>query len=290
MVIPRRQWQLSATVKGSASMRKKTARFFAMKRKGQPIAVLTGYDAPTAKAEEAAGVDIILVGDSVGTNMLGYASEREVTLADMCHHVGAVRRGAPKTTIIADLPYRSYDTPEITVNSSSLLIEAGADIVKFEGARPEIVEALARASIEVCCHLGLEPQHHDDRRLKGQKAEEAARLLADAIALDGAGMAMLVLELVPEEVADQVTRSIAAPTIGIGAGRKTDGQVLVISDVLGLTPANYHHNRRYQEVGQLMLEAAKAYVLDVRAKNFPAAANRFCMDADELAIFLKDKP
>jgi 3-methyl-2-oxobutanoate hydroxymethyltransferase len=271
-------------------MHKKTAHFRDMKRKGQPIAVLTGYDAPTAKAEEAAGVDIILVGDSVGTNMLGYASEREVTLADICHHVGAVRRGAPKTTIIADLPYRSYDTPEIAVKSSSLLIDSGADIVKFEGASADIVEALARASIEVCCHLGLEPQHHDDRRLKSQKAEGAARLLADAIALDGAGMAMLVLELVPEEVADQVTRSIVAPTIGIGAGRKTDGQVLVISDVLGFTPANYHHNRRYQEVGQLMLEAAKAYVLDVRSRNFPAEANAFHMDKDELAIFLKGKP
>ena len=260
-----------------------------MKRMGQPIAVLTCYDAPTAKAEAAAGVDIILVGDSVGTNMLGYASERDVTLADICHHVGAVRRGAPKTTIIADLPYRSYDTPGIAVKSSRLLIAAGADIVKFEGARPEIVEALATASIEVCCHLGLEPQHHDDRRLKGKKATDAARLLADAIALDGAGMAMLVLELVPEEVADHVTRSIAAPTIGIGAGRKTDGQVLVISDVLGFTPANYHHNRRYQEVGQLMLEAAKAYVLDVRSKNFPAEENVFSMGADELAIFLNDK-
>jgi 3-methyl-2-oxobutanoate hydroxymethyltransferase len=271
-------------------MRKKTARFLDMKRKGEPIAVLTGYDAPTAKAEEAAGVDIILVGDSVGTNMLGYASERDVTLADMCHHVGAVRRGAPKTTIIADLPYRSYDTPEIALKSSRRLIEAGADIVKFEGPQTGILEALARASIEVCCHLGLLPQHHIDKRLKGQKAADAGQLLADAIALDEAGMAMLVLELVPEEVADRVTRSIAAPTIGIGAGRKTDGQVLVISDVLGFTPANYHHNRRYQEVGQLMLEAAKAYVLDVRSRNFPADANRFSMDADELAIFLKAKP
>ena len=271
-------------------MRKKTARFFAMKRKGEPIAVLTGYDAPTAKAEEAAGVDIILVGDSVGTNMLGYASERDVTLADMCHHVGAVRRGAPKTTIIADLPYRSYDTPEIAVKSSRLLIEAGADIVKFEGPRPKLVEALAGVSIEVCCHLGLQPQHHDDKRIQGRNAREATRLLRDAIALDRAGMAMLVLELVPEEVADRVTRSIAAPTIGIGAGRKTDGQVLVISDVLGITPANYHHNRRYQEIGQLMLEAAKAYVFDVRSKNFPAAANIFPMDEDELAIFLKDTP
>jgi 3-methyl-2-oxobutanoate hydroxymethyltransferase len=289
MVIPQQQWTIIGHRQGSASMRIKTARFFAMKRKGQPIAVLTGYDAPTAKAEEAAGVDIILVGDSVGTTMLGYASEREVTLADMCHHVGAVRRGAPKTTIIADLPYRSYDTPEIAVKSSSLLIEAGADIVKFEGARPETVEALAGASIEVCCHLGLLPQHHDDRRLKGHKAADAARLLADAIALDGAGMAMLVLELVPEEVADRVTKSVTAPTIGIGAGRKTDGQVLVITDVLGFTPANYHHNRRYKEVGQLMLEAAKAYVTDVRSRNFPSEANRFSMDADELAIFLKEK-
>ncbi|MGQ0445982.1 MAG: 3-methyl-2-oxobutanoate hydroxymethyltransferase [Beijerinckiaceae bacterium] len=270
-------------------MRKKTARFLDMKRNGEPIAVLTGYDAPTAKAEEAAGVDIILVGDSVGTTMLGYASEREVTLVDMCHHVGAVRRGAPKTTIIADLPYRSYDTPEIALKSSSLLIGAGADIVKFEGARADIVEALARTSIEVCCHLGLEPQHQDDRRLQGRTAEQAARLLHDAAALDKAGMAMLVLELVPEEVADQVTRSIAAPTIGIGAGRRTDGQVLVISDVLGFTPANYRHNRRYQEVGELMLEAAKTYVLDVRSKNFPAEANSFSMDAAELAIFLKGR-
>ncbi|MGH6811522.1 MAG: 3-methyl-2-oxobutanoate hydroxymethyltransferase [Methylocella sp.] len=270
-------------------MRKDTARFFDMKRKVEPIAVLTGYDAPTAKAEEAAGIDIILVGDSVGTNMLGYASERDVTLADMCHHVGAVRRGAPKTTIIADLPYRSYGTPEIAVKSSRRLIEAGADIVKFEGPQTGIAEALARASIEVCCHLGLEPQHHDDKRLKGQKAADAALLLADAIALDRAGMAMLVLELVPEEVADQVTRSVKAPTIGIGAGRKTDGQVLVISDVLGFTPANYHHNRRYQEVGQLMLEAAKAYVLDVRSRNFPAAENVFPMNMDEFAKFLKEK-
>lgn len=265
----------------------KTARFRDMKREGQPIAVLTAYDAPTAKAEAEAGVDIILVGDSVGTTMLGYASERQVTLADMCHHVGAVRRGAPETTIIADMPYRSYDTPEIALESARLLIKAGGDVVKFEGARPEIVQALGAASIEVCCHLGLEPQHHDDKRVKGRKAEAATRLLRDAIALDKAGMTFLVLELVPEEVAAHVTRSIAAPTIGIGAGRQTDGQVLVISDVLGFTPANYLHNRRYQEVGKLMFEAAKAYVLDVHSKNFPAEANVFPMDRDELAIFLK---
>ncbi|HWX14529.1 MAG TPA: 3-methyl-2-oxobutanoate hydroxymethyltransferase [Methylocella sp.] len=261
-----------------------------MKRRDDPIAVLTAYDAPTAKTEEAAGVDIILVGDSVGTAMLGYMSEREVTLADMRHHVGAVRRGAPKTPIIADLPYHSYDTPESALNSSRLLIAAGADMVKFEGFLPDILAALVDASIEVCCHLGLEPQHHEGKGVKGRKAAEASRLVRDAIALDKAGMAMLVLELMPEEVAGRVTKSVAAPTIGIGAGRETDGQVLVITDVLGFTPTNYRHNRRYQEFGQIMLEAVSTYVFDVRSKKFPAEANMFFMDRDELEKFLKDNP
>ncbi|HUZ91221.1 MAG TPA: 3-methyl-2-oxobutanoate hydroxymethyltransferase, partial [Methylocella sp.] len=160
---------------------------------------------------------------------------------------------------------------------------------KFEGPRLEILDALAGASIEVCCHLGLEPQHHEDKRLKGRKAEEAMRLLRDAIALDGAGMAMLVLELVPEEVADLVTKAVKAPTIGIGAGRKTDGQVLVISDVLGFGPTNFRHNRRYQDVGRLMREAVKAYAADVRSESFPAEENVFAMDKNELAIFLNQK-
>jgi 3-methyl-2-oxobutanoate hydroxymethyltransferase len=266
------------------------AHFREMKRRGESIAVLTAYDAPTARAEEAAGVDIILVGDSVGTALLGYSSERDVTLAGMCHHVGAVRRGAPKTKIIADLPFRSYDTPEGALKSARSLIAAGADCVKFEGARPDILGALAGASIEVCCHLGLEPQHHEGKTVKGRKAAEAARLLRDAIALDKAGMAMLVLELMPEEVAEKVTKSVAAPTIGIGAGRKTDGQVLVITDVLGFTRGNYRHNRRYQEFGRLMAEAAQAYVEDVRSKNFPAEENLFSMDKGELASFLKENP
>jgi 3-methyl-2-oxobutanoate hydroxymethyltransferase len=170
-----------------------------------------------------------------------------------------------------------------------MLIAAGADIVKFEGRRPEIVETLAAASIEVCCHLGLEPQHHDDKRLKGRKAEEAMRLLRDAIALDRAGMELLVLELVPEEVAGCITQSVKAPTIGIGAGRSTDGQVLVISDVLGFTPTNFQHNRRYQNLGRLMRGAVKAYAGDVRSKNFPAEENVFSMDKDELAVFLNKK-
>ncbi len=269
---------------------RKTHRFLDMKRQGRPIAVLTAYDAPTAKAEAEAGVDILLVGDSVGVNMLGYASEKEVTLADICHHVRAVRRGAPQAAILGDLPFQTYETPETALESARRIVEAGADIVKFEGFRPELVEALAAASIEVCCHLGLEPQHHAQMRIKGRSAQEAAQLMRDAIRLDEAGMALLVLELIPEEVAAEVSKAIKAATIGIGAGRQTDGQVLVITDALGFTPVNYRHNRRYQEVGRFMLEAAKAYVSDVRDKSFPAEANVVHMAADELAIFLKEKP
>ncbi|MGO9134564.1 MAG: 3-methyl-2-oxobutanoate hydroxymethyltransferase [Methylovirgula sp.] len=266
----------------------KASRFFEMKRKGEKISMLTAYDYPTAKAEVEAGVDIILVGDSVGTNILGYQSEQDVTLADIAHHVRAVRRGAPQTAILADLPYRTYETPEMAVANARLLREAGADLVKFEGPHPEIVKALVAAGIDVCGHLGLEPQHHAEKRLKGRSAEEARTLLANAKALDDAGIAMLVLELIPEEVAESVAKSIKAPTIGIGAGRHTDGQVLVICDMLGFTPVNFRHNRRYHEVGPLIGDATAHYVRDVREGRFPAEANVFHMPQDELSIFTGD--
>jgi 3-methyl-2-oxobutanoate hydroxymethyltransferase len=259
------------------------ARFFEMKRAGRPIAMLTAYDAPTAAAEAAAGMDILLVGDSLGTNMLGYGSEREVTLADMAHHARAVRRGAPEAAIVVDLPYATYETPEMALANARVLVAAGADMVKFEGPHPAIVAALTAAGIDVCGHLGLEPQHHEEKRLKGRSAAEAQRLQADAAALDAAGLSMLVLELVPEEVADAITRAVKAPTIGIGAGRKTDGQVLVVCDLLGFGEANFRHNRRYEEVGARMRAAAAAYVADVHARAFPGEANVFHMKAEELA-------
>lgn len=260
-------------------------RFIEMKRAGRPIAVLTAYDAPTAKALHEAGVDILLVGDSVGTNLLGYASEREVTLADMCHHVGAVHRGAPDAVILGDLPYGSYDTPQGAVASARRLLEAGADIVKLEGFRPRIVEALSEAEVFVCGHLGLEPQHHARKSLKGRSAREASELVSHAIALERAGASLMVLEMVPEEVAAAVTRLVGIPTIGIGSGGKTDGQVLVICDVLGYTAANFRHNRRYQDVGLLVREAAQAYVRDVRTRAFPTDSHMSHMAPDELAAF-----
>lgn len=266
----------------------KARSFFEMKHRGEKIAMLTAYDAPTAKAEVAAGIDVILVGDSVGTNILGYQSEQEVTLADIAHHVRAVRRGAPDATILADLPYRTYETPESARANAGLLVEAGADLVKFEGPHPAIAKALVDAGIACCGHLGLEPQHNDDKRLKGRSAEEARRLLGEAQALDHAGISMLVLELIPEEVAEKVTRTIKAPTIGIGAGRQTDGQVLVICDMIGFPPKDFRHNKRYTHVGPLIGEAATHYVRDVREGLFPADANVFHMPEDERALFMDD--
>jgi 3-methyl-2-oxobutanoate hydroxymethyltransferase len=261
------------------------APFLDMKRCGEKIVALTAYDAPTAKALAEAGVDIILVGDSVGVNMLGYGHEREVTLADMAHHVAAARRGAPGAYVMGDLPYASYDTPALALESSTILRRAGADCVKFEGARPDIVAALAGAGFAVCCHLGLESQHQDEKRRQGKTAEAARKLLDDARALDAAGQAFLVLELVPQEVAARITRAVRAPTIGIGAGAQTDGQVLVVNDLAGITEREFKHNRRYGALGAALREAVGAYVRDVRAGVFPAPEHAFRMAEDERTMF-----
>ena len=261
-----------------------TSRFFDMKRQGDKIAMLTAYDAPTARAEAAAGVDIILVGDSVGTNVLGYASEREVTLDDIAHHLRAVRRGAPDAFVLADLPYATYDTEAEAVANARALMAAGADMVKFEGARPAIAAALKAADIPVSGHLGLEPQHHEAMRLQAKSARDALRLETDAKLLDNAGLDLLILELIPAEVAARITRLVAAPTIGIGAGAGTDGQVLVITDAVGLNDTAFRHNRRFTEAGAALRGAVSAYCAAVRAREFPAPENSFRMPKAELAI------
>jgi 3-methyl-2-oxobutanoate hydroxymethyltransferase len=263
----------------------KAARFVEMKRQGERIAMVTAYDAPTARAAVDAGMDVLLVGDSVGTNMLGYASERDVTMDDMVHHGAAVRRGAPDAFVIVDLPYRSYETPAMALLNARRLVAAGADMVKFEGPHPDIVAALVGAGIPVCGHLGLEPQNHVEKRLKGRSATDARVILEDARALDAAGLSMLVLEVIPEELGAAITAAIAVPTIGIGAGRHTDGQVLVVCDLLGFTEANFKHNKRYETIGARMQTAMGAYVADVQAGRFPAESNAFHMKAEEHAAF-----
>lgn len=264
--------------------------FLDMKRRGEKIVVVTAYDAPTARIEVQAGVDIILVGDSVGVNILGYAHEREVTLNDMAHHIAAVRRGAPDIYLIGDLPYATYDTPSQAIESSRALRDAGADCVKFEGAQPELVRTLTAVGFDVCCHLGLESQHHDVKRRQGRTAEAALKLYDDALALDAAGQKFLVLELVPQELAARITRAVKAPTIGIGAGANNDGQVLVVNDLAGITTREFKHNRRYGAVGLALRDAVSAYARDVRSGAFPGPEHAFHMADDERAAFERMRP
>ena len=264
--------------------------FHRMKRRGDRIAVVTAYDAPTATLEVEAGADIILVGDSVGVNVLGYAHECDVTLDDIAHHLAAVRRGAPDIYIIADLPYATYDTSAQALESAQRLRNAGADCVKFEGGRPEIAAALTRAGFDLCGHLGLESQHQTVKRRQGRDAAAAAKIYDDARALDAAGAKFLVLELTPQELAGRITRDIAAVTIGIGSGAETDGQVLVVNDLAGLTRRDFKHNRRYGAVGAAMRDAIAAYVQDVRAGSFPGPEHAFQMPPEEQAAFERMRP
>ncbi len=264
--------------------------FLEKKRRGEKIVVVTAYDAPTARLEAEAGVDIILVGDSVGVNVLGYAHEREVTLADMAHHIAAVRRGAPDLYLIGDLPYATYDTPAQARDSARLLRDAGADCVKFEGAQPDVVAALTAAGFDVCGHLGLESQHQDVKRRQGKTAAAAAKLYDDARAADAAGQKFLVLELVPQELAGRISRSVRAATIGIGAGPETDGQVLVVNDLAGVTLRDFKHNRRYGELGAALRAAVGAYAAEVRAGAFPAPEHGFHMADEERAAFERMRP
>ncbi len=266
-------------------MAPKGTAFTDKKRRGEKIVVVTAYDAPTAQAAAEVGVDIILVGDSVGAAVLGYAHEREVTLSDMSHHIAAARRGAPDAYIIGDLPYATYETQAQAIASARSLRDAGANCVKFEGARAELVRALKAAEIDVCGHIGLESQHHEQKRRQGKTAQAALKLLEEARALDDAGQDFIVLELIPEEVSATITRAIKAPTIGIGSGAQTDGQVLVVNDLAGITRRDFKHNRRYGALGDALRSALAAYAADVRSGSFPGPEHAFRLSAEERKAF-----
>lgn len=258
------------------------------KTRGQRIVALTAYDFPTARLVDEAGVDIVFVGDSVGTNVLGYESEREVTLADMRHHLRAVRRGTARALVLADLPYRTYETVEAARANARALIADGADLVKLEGGRDQVekVRALTDDGIAVCGHLGFTPQTlfvpGQKGRVQGRLRADAEALLADARVLEAAGACALVLELVPEALGTLVTRAVGIPTIGIGAGRGCDGQVLIVHDVLGLSARTLKLAKAYVDGRGLALDAVRSYAAEVRAGIFPAETNVFAMDSAEL--------
>lgn len=212
-----------------------------MKQRGEKIAVLTAYDYPTARLLDESGIDFVLVGDSVGMVVLGYPDTTHVTMDEMVHHTRAVARGAKRAPILADLPIASYDTPDLALVNSRRLIEAGAHAVKLEGGMSHVAQiaALAAAGIPVMAHIGMMPQSvlvEGGYKMKGKTADEAERLLADALAVEKAGAFGLLLELVVPEVARRITAAIAIPTIGIGSGAACDGQVLVTHDLIGLFP------------------------------------------------------
>jgi 3-methyl-2-oxobutanoate hydroxymethyltransferase len=234
----------------------------------KPIAMLTAYTTPVARALEQAGVPVLLVGDTVGMVEMGFDSTRHVTIDHMRYHIGAVRRGAPQTFIIGDFPYESDSDPDTALRSARLLIEAGADSVKIEGAKCEVIEHLVSHGIDVVGHTGLTPQTSVNFKQVGRTEAEAARVLDEAMRIAGAGAFMLVLEHIPDALAERITNAVAVPTIGIGAGPACDGQVLVINDALGLGERWPPFSRQYAQMSQTILDVAKQIVRDVEGKTF----------------------
>jgi 3-methyl-2-oxobutanoate hydroxymethyltransferase len=254
----------------------------ARKGDGTPIVMVTAYDAPTARIADAAGVDIILVGDSVANVVLGYDDTLQVTTDDMAHHVGAVARTHPRALIVGDLPWLSYhvSTSE-TVHNAAKLVRAGAGAVKLEGGRKrlESVKAILDAEIPVMGHLGLTPQSVHALggfRVQGKDLDAARVIVDDAVALAEAGCFAVVLECVPDAVARLVTDTIEVPTIGIGAGRHCDGQVLVMHDLLGLeTRVTPKFVRRYADLATEATAAVARYADDVRTGRFPSSEETY---------------
>jgi 3-methyl-2-oxobutanoate hydroxymethyltransferase len=265
---------------------KKTIDFILNKKKsGEKITMITCYDYPTAVIQEKAGIDIIFVGDSVGTNILGYQSETEVTMADMLHHLKAVRRGVEHSFLLVDMPYKSYETCDIALRNALLFIKAGAEAVKIEGQQEEVVEFLTFNQIDVVGHIGLTPQTNEKKMMQGKTFEQAKELYKGALSLQKAGVKLLVLEAVPEEVAKLISEQLEIPTIGIAAGRYCDGQVQVINDLLGLTSRKFIHVKEYENYKDSTYKAVKKYKEEVESLLFPQENNIRSMAADELRKF-----
>jgi 3-methyl-2-oxobutanoate hydroxymethyltransferase len=244
----------------------------------EPITCLTAYDYAAARLVDEAGIDMVLVGDSLAQTMLGYENTLSVTMDEMLHHVKAVRRGLKNALLVADMPYGSYqiDPKTAVSNAARFVKEGGAEMVKIEGGekRAELIRQIIDAEIPVAGHIGLTPQSVNvmgGYKVQGKSLSGIEQLMRDAVALDRAGVACLFLEGIPREVAAMITGEISAPTIGIGAGPECDGQVLVFHDILNLTfgpPAKFV--RRYGDAGALITNAVQAFRADVRSHQYPA--------------------
>lgn len=258
------------------------------KQQGRKISMLTAYDYSTAKLMDEAGINAILVGDSLGNVVLGYEDTLSVTMEDMIHHGAAVARGAKNAMVVVDMPFMSYQASvyDAVVNAGRLMKEGRASAVKLEGGKevcPQ-VKAVTEAGIPVMGHLGLTPQSINalgGHRVQGKTQQAAQKLLDDARALQEAGVFAVVLECVPEKLADKVTKELEIPTIGIGAGSGCDGQVLVYQDMLGMfsdfTPKFV---KKFANVGQVMKEAFKSYIDEMQQGSFPSQEHCYSIDDD----------
>lgn len=254
----------------------------ARKGAGEPLVMVTAYDAPTARAAVAAGVDAILVGDSLGMVVLGYPGTLQVSMDDMVRHTAAVCRASPQQLVVSDMPWTSYHTGRReAVRNAARLVRAGAGAVKLEGGikRLQVIQAILDAEVPVMGHLGLTPQSvlaMGGFRVQAKKPAEAKLLVEAAIALAEAGCFALVLEGIPEDVAAEVTSAVSVPTFGIGAGRHCDGQVLVWHDIVGMSgqrPPRFV--RRYADLDAAAAEAISRWAADVRTGSFPSTAETY---------------
>jgi 3-methyl-2-oxobutanoate hydroxymethyltransferase len=267
----------------SAPARITTRTVVAMKGRGEKISMLTAYDYTMARIVDAAGIDIILVGDSASNVMAGHETTLPITMEQMIYHTSIVVRGAERALVVADLPFMSYQVTaeEALVNAGRMMKEAGAHCVKLEGgaAMAATIRKIVNAGIPVMGHLGLTPQsiyQFGTYKVRATDDSEAARLLEDAMALQEAGCFAIVLEKIPAGLAAKVTGALSIPTIGIGAGAACDGQVLVIHDMLGLTKAfKPRFLRRYAELQDVMDAAVKQYIDDVKNRRFPSIDEQY---------------
>jgi 3-methyl-2-oxobutanoate hydroxymethyltransferase len=240
------------------------------KKGKEKIIMLTAYDYQMAKILDDVGIDLILVGDSLGMVVQGYSDTKSVTMADMLYHTRAVARGAKRTPIIGDMPINSYNTPEDALSNARKFIEAGAHGVKIEGNKPEVVKVLMDAGIPVQGHVGMLPQLADVYRVKGKKPEEAEQIFNDALELDRLGVFSIVIECVPESLAKRITEVVSVPTIGIGAGKYCDGQVLVINDLLGMDLSfKPKFVKRYAELYTIIKSAVCKFIEEVSIGVYP---------------------
>ncbi len=254
------------------------------KDRGERIVALTAYDYPTARLLDEAGVDILLVGDSLGMVVLGYSSTIPVTMDEMIHHTKAVSRGAGRALVIGDMPYFSFHQGEdLTIaNASRFLKEAGASGVKIEGASPRrlrLIEAMVEAEIPVMGHVGLTPQsirHLGQFRVRGSDAQEAGKIMEDALNAEKAGAFAVILECLPRDLAGRITKKLRVPTIGIGAGPDCDGQILVFHDLVGYQ-TGFHPKfvKKYADLGGLIRESVKKYADEVKMGAFPDEAHSY---------------